>query len=74
MPKELRESLNLSRKVLIINAGDHLKMIPLPLDPLKVLHGVFNIEKSFKELRKKLNPSLKKRLKLMSGGDFDAPH
>lgn len=52
LPKELRESLRMGKKILIINAGDHLKVIPLPSDPLKVLHGAFNVKKSFRELRK----------------------
>ncbi|MGC8912100.1 MAG: AbrB/MazE/SpoVT family DNA-binding domain-containing protein [Nitrososphaeria archaeon] len=52
LPKEVRESLNIGKKVLIINAGDHLKIIPLPSDPFQVLHGTFNVNKPFKELRK----------------------
>lgn len=52
LPKETRESLNIGKKVLIINAGDHLKIIPLPSDPFRVLHGTFNVRKPFKELRK----------------------
>ena len=52
LPKKIRQSFNIGKKVLIINAGDHLKIIPLPSDPLRVLHGAFNTKKSFKELRK----------------------
>ena len=52
IPKQIRESLEIGRKVLIINAGDHLKIIPLPSDPFQSLHGAFNIKKSFRELRK----------------------
>jgi len=52
LPKEIRESLNIGRKVLIINAGDHLKIIPLPSDPFQILHGAFNVKKPFKVLRK----------------------
>jgi AbrB family looped-hinge helix DNA binding protein len=52
IPKQIRESLEIGRKVLIINAGDHLKIIPLPSDPFQTLHGAFNIKKSFRELRK----------------------
>jgi len=52
LPKEIRESLEIGKKILIINAGDHLKIIPLPSDPLKILHGAFNVKKPFKELRK----------------------
>jgi len=52
LPKEVRDSLEMARKVLIINAGDHLKLIPLPSDPFQTLHGAFNVRKTFKELRK----------------------
>lgn len=52
IPKEVREYLKIGMKVLIINAGDHLKIIPLPSNPFTVLHGAFNIKKPFKELRK----------------------
>lgn len=53
LPKEIRESLDIGKKILIINAGDHLKIIPLPSNPLQILHGAFNVKKPFKELRKK---------------------
>ncbi|MFQ5710355.1 MAG: hypothetical protein ACE5GD_01105 [Candidatus Geothermarchaeales archaeon] len=53
IPKSLRESLSIEKKVLIINAGDHLKVIPLPPNPFKVLHGTFNTEKPFRELRRR---------------------
>ncbi|MEM2894231.1 MAG: hypothetical protein QW638_08015 [Candidatus Bathyarchaeia archaeon] len=29
---------------MIINAGDHLKIIPLPSDPFQALHEAFNIK------------------------------
>jgi bifunctional DNA-binding transcriptional regulator/antitoxin component of YhaV-PrlF toxin-antitoxin module len=60
LPKKIRESLNMGKKVLVINAGDHLKMIPLPSDPLRILHGAFNIKKTFKELRKQAELSAQK--------------
>jgi len=52
LPKEIRDSLGIGKKVLIINAGDHLKIIPLPSNLFQILHGAFNIKKPFKELRK----------------------
>ena len=52
LPKEIRESLDMGKKILIINAGDHLKIIPLPSNPLQILHGAFNVKKPFRELRK----------------------
>ena len=52
LPKEIRESLDIGKRILIINAGDHLKIIPLPSNPFQILHGAFNVKKQFKELRK----------------------
>lgn len=52
LPKKIRESLDIGKKILIINAGDHLKIIPLPSNPLQILHGAFNVKKPFKKLRK----------------------
>jgi len=52
LPKDIRESLDIDKKILVINAGDHLKIIPLPSDPFQILHGAFNTRKSFKELRR----------------------
>jgi len=52
LPKKIRESLGIEEKILVINAGDHLKIIPLPSNPFQTLHGAFNVEKPFGELRK----------------------
>jgi bifunctional DNA-binding transcriptional regulator/antitoxin component of YhaV-PrlF toxin-antitoxin module len=52
LPKDVRDSLNFGKKVLVINAGDHIKIIPLPSDPFRTLHGAFNVRKPFKELRR----------------------
>ena len=41
--------------------GDHIKIIPLPSDPFRTLHGAFNVRKPFKELRK--------QAKLMAEGE-----
>lgn len=67
LPKQIRESLDIGKKILIINAGDHLKIIPLPSNPLQILHGAFNVKKPFKELRKQAeliaeNEAKKKRV------------
>jgi AbrB family looped-hinge helix DNA binding protein len=58
LPKAIRESLDIGKKVLVINAGDHLKIIPLPSNPIQTLHGAFNVKKSFKELREQAEISL----------------
>ena len=60
LPKDVRKSMGIGNKVLMINAGDHLKIIPLPSDPLKVLHGAFNTKKSFRELRKQAEETAEK--------------
>jgi AbrB family looped-hinge helix DNA binding protein len=52
LPKKLGESLGIEEKVLIVNMGDHLQIIPLPSDPFEALEGTLSINKSFKELRK----------------------
>jgi len=38
--------------MLVINAGTHLKIVPLPADPFKVLEGALSVKKSFRQLRK----------------------
>ena len=52
LPKKIRESLNVRKKVLLINAGDHLKIIPLPSDPFQTLHGAFSVKKPFEDMRR----------------------
>ena len=50
LPKELRRAMNME-KVVVVNAGDHLKLIPVPEDPFKALKGAISSEKNFKEHR-----------------------
>lgn len=52
LSKKIRESLGIEEKILVINAGDHLKIIPLPSNPFQTLHGAFNVKKPFRDLRK----------------------
>jgi AbrB family looped-hinge helix DNA binding protein len=52
LPKKLRKTLGIGEKVLIVNMGGHLQIIPLPSDPFEALEGTLSINKSFKELRK----------------------
>lgn len=63
LPKRVRESLNIGDKVLVINAGDHLKVISLPSDPFKVLHEAFNVRKPFKELRRRVEELAEREVK-----------
>lgn len=50
LPKEIRTAMSLE-KVVVINAGDHLVLIPVPDDPFKALKGVISSDKSFQDLR-----------------------
>jgi DNA-binding transcriptional regulator/RsmH inhibitor MraZ len=50
LPKELRRAMNM-KKVVVVNAGDHLKLIPVPGDPFEALKGAISSEKPFKEHR-----------------------
>ena len=52
VPKGYRRELGIEGKVLVINAGDHLKVIPIPRDPILTLKGAFSVRKPFKDLRK----------------------
>ncbi|MCD6244518.1 MAG: division/cell wall cluster transcriptional repressor MraZ [Candidatus Korarchaeota archaeon] len=51
IPKRMRRILG-GRKVLLIDLGDRIEIIPVPEDPFETLKGSFNIEKPFKELRR----------------------
>ncbi len=53
LPKEIIEKLGLKDKILLVDLGDHIGIYPVPQDPFERLHGCFNTEKTFKELRKK---------------------
>ena len=65
LPKDIRQSLDIDKKILVINAGDHLKIIPLPSDPFQILHGTFNVRKSFKELRRQAEETAQDETKRM---------
>ena len=62
VPKSYRRELQLERKVLVVNAGDHLKLIPIPKDPVETLRGAFSVKKSFRELRKQAEEEAQKEL------------
>ncbi len=53
LPKDVREAMKIGKKVLVINVGDHLKVIPLPSEPFAVLNGALSVRRSFRELRKR---------------------
>ena len=52
LPKGIRQAVGMKGRVLAINAGDHLKIIPLPSNPVEALDGALDLRKPFKELRK----------------------
>ncbi len=51
LPSEVRKTLKIGDRVLLINAGDHVKLIPLPADPFETLNGALDIDKPFTQLR-----------------------
>jgi len=51
IPKRMRRILR-GMKVLLINLGDRIEVVPIPEDPFKVLEGSFTTKRSFKELRR----------------------
>jgi AbrB family looped-hinge helix DNA binding protein len=59
LPKELRKSFKLG-KVLVVNAGDHVKLVPFPENPLQVLNGALNIGNPFNEIREEAERLLEK--------------
>jgi AbrB family looped-hinge helix DNA binding protein len=52
LPKREREKMGIKRRVLVINAGDHIKIVPLPEKPLEALEGALEIKTPFRELRR----------------------
>ena len=52
IPSEIRRSTNITGKALIINAGDHIKLIPIPEDPFRVLEGAVSVKEEFNEIRR----------------------
>lgn len=60
LPKEVRKSLKMNGRVLVINAGDHVKLVPIPENPLQVLNGAISIGRPFKELRSEAEQLIEK--------------
>ena len=50
----------------MINAGDHIDIIPLPDDPFKALDGSFTINKTFKELRQQAEKLMLREIGVMN--------
>ncbi len=51
IPKRMRRILG-GRKVLLVNLGDRIEIVPIPEDPFEILEGSLNTKRSFKELRR----------------------
>lgn len=64
IPKKQRQDLGLANKVLVVNAGDHLKLIPIPRDPIETLRGAFSVKKPFRDLRKQAEGEARRELRV----------
>jgi len=62
VPKGCRRKLGITRKVLVINAGDHLEVMPLPAQPVQELRGVLRVNKPFKTLRRQAEALAEKEI------------
>ncbi len=49
-------------KVIIVNAGDQVKLIPVPKDPISALKGAFSVKKPFAELRRQAEAEARKAI------------
>ena len=63
LPREIRRNVNITKKALLINAGNHIKIIPLPEDPFKELEGALSIKIPFKTLREEAQKLAQKEVK-----------
>ena len=63
LPREIRRNVNITKKALLINAGNHIKIIPLPEDPFKELEGALSIKIPFKTLREEAQKQAQKEVK-----------
>ncbi|MCK5671558.1 AbrB/MazE/SpoVT family DNA-binding domain-containing protein [Candidatus Bathyarchaeota archaeon] len=52
LPSDLRRSMKGSKKVVLVESGDHIKIIPIPEDPFKALEGALGLQGQSRELRK----------------------
>jgi len=52
LPSDLRRAMKGSKKVVLVESGDHIKIIPIPDDPFKALEGALGLQGQSKELRK----------------------
>ena len=67
LPESLREALGIKGEVLVINAGDHIVLIPLPSDPFEVFEGSLNLGKLFRELRRQAELLAERKAKAEEG-------
>lgn len=58
LPAQLRKKMHIEKKLVIIQVGDHIKLIPVPAEPFKTLQGALEIKKTFKQLREEATKQL----------------
>ncbi len=54
LPSSIRKKMVSTKKVVVIEAGDHIKIIPIPKDPFAALAGVLSLGKDASDLRKEI--------------------
>jgi len=50
LPSEVRKSLTIGDRALLLNAGDHVKPIPLPTAYHENINGILDIDKPLKQI------------------------
>ena len=63
IPSEIRRSTKITGKALIVNAGDHIKLIPIPENPFSVLEGAVSVKEEFNEIRRRIEKEAQEEYK-----------
>lgn len=63
LPSGLRKKMNNVKQVVLIESGDHIKIIPIPEDPFSILEGALSLHKQTKELREEVEKQALREVK-----------